>query len=99
MLLRDWRKSKNLTLQRAAPIFLLPVSTLSEIERGEANVSQQTIARIDAVTKGCVTAADHAAAWRRRFPSLFHEIRAAGRSAAASLKAAKPKRRKRSNHG
>lgn len=98
MLLRDWRKAQNLTLQQAAPILGVAVSTLCDIERGYIGVSYETIARIDGATKGQVTALDHLDAWRFDRKSgnntKFSTLRAAGRAAMKEFLTAAAKEKK-----
>lgn len=83
--LQTWRKAKNLTLQQAAPILGLSISSLSRFERHLADPSYEQIARIDGATAGQVTAADLFDAWRNDRevgnPKEFSTLRAAGRAA------------------
>ena len=84
-----------MTLARAAPLFGLPLSSLSDLERGTANFTLETAARIEGVTGGQVTAADLMFTFRYLHPDLFSTHRAAGRSAMAEyVKAAKTRRKK-----
>ena len=100
MELRAWRLAQNLTLKDAASIFDMPFSSLSELERGNANVARDTIVRIAAATGGAVLASDHQATWERANRQLCRELRAAGRSAMqAHRSAARSKPRKGESHG
>lgn len=93
--LRAWRKSKKLTLQQVAPLVGLPVSSLSDLERGATpNVSQGTLSRILGVTACAVTAADLYSTWVRSNPVIHSEHRAAGRSAMQAFRTAAKKPRK-----
>lgn len=99
MKLRDWRKSKDLTLDDAIlALGLKSKGALSTIERGKTFPWPETIARIEGATRGMVTVEDHWATWRHAHPQEFAAFRAAGRTAAKSRKpAASTKARK--NHG
>lgn len=93
--LRAWRKSKKLTLQQVAPLLGLPVSSLSDLERGAVpNVSQKTLAQIWGMTAGAVTAADLFSTWTMSNPVIHSEHRAAGRSAMQAFRTAAKKPRK-----
>lgn len=94
MRLRDWRKSQTppLTLTQAAPLFKLPVSSLSDIETGKAEgVSWETMTRIEAVTRGKVTAVDLYRDWRILHLDLFTELKAAARLAWKAFRGGKGK--------
>ena len=86
MELRVWRKSQGLRLQQVAPIFGVSIATVSLLERGQTNVSQETIARIEGATGGSVLGADLDAAWRAENSETFSHHRAAGRSAMAAFR-------------
>lgn len=92
--LRDWRVSKGMTLAQLAPILDMPVSSLSDLERGVGDVSRKTTARIDGATGGAVTVADLWAAWRAHNKPTYSEHRAAGRGAMQAFRTAAKKPRK-----
>lgn len=95
MNLRVWRKSQGMTLQQAAPILGLPVSSLSDLECGKSNFSRETIARIDGATAGKVTATDLNAPFLALNDGKFYdEHRAAGRAAMALYRKTAKKPRK-----
>lgn len=94
MELRAWRLSEGMKLSELAPILGLSITTLSDLERGQANVSRETVARIEGATAGQVTAADHHQAFRSNHRTIYSEHRAAGRSAMAEYRRAAKKPRK-----
>jgi transcriptional regulator with XRE-family HTH domain len=97
MELRAWRIAQDMTLKDAAAIFGMPFSSLSELERGNANVSRETIVRIAAATGQAVTAADHQATWEKANIQSCRVLRAAGRDAMKAyraLAASKPAKEK-----
>lgn len=93
MLLRKWRTQKKLNLADAAQFLgLRSFGALSDIERGKAFPTPETITTIYGATRGLVTALDHIAAWRAANPFRFSHLLAAGRSASKAYRpAAKPK--------
>jgi transcriptional regulator with XRE-family HTH domain len=83
MNLRRWRKQKRLTLTEGAKYLgLKSIGALSDIERGMAFPSPETIVTIFGATKGLVKSDDHFAVWRAHDPSRYSELLAAGRAAA-----------------
>lgn len=85
-MLRAWRIAKGLTLTDGARFLgLRSVGALSDIERGKAFPSPETIALIEGATQGAVTADDHMKAWRNGDPVRFSRLRAAGRAAARAF--------------
>lgn len=58
MKLRDWRKSKNLTMAEAVEILGLSQPSISRIERGEQWPDRETAQQIMARTDGAVTPND-----------------------------------------
>lgn len=93
MLLRRWRNQKGLNLESGARYLgLKSAGALSDIERGQAFPTPETIVTIYGATRGAVTALDHIAAWRAAEPRRFSDLLAAGRSASRAYRpAAKPK--------
>lgn len=95
MLLKTWRLSKNFIVTEAAVYTGVSVGTFSETERGISLPGADTIFKIEGATKGAVTAADHAAAWRNAHPQQFHQFREAGRSSAKAYRPPAKTRKKR----
>lgn len=97
MLLKKWRATKGLTIAQATQKTGFKSSgAFSDLERGIDYAGPETIARIEAATRGAVTSADILRAWELAHPQQSKTARAAGRAAAKSVRIPA---KKESNHG
>lgn len=92
MRLRDWRKDRGLTLQQVAPVIGMPVSSLSDLEKGKTTgLTWEAATKVEAITKGEVGLADLFDDWRKSPANsdLYHSLRGQMKEAAKGLRAKK----------